>query len=181
MTLLVGLVNHLSKRLMNPSKLDHSIKLKFSLITISDTRTTKTDRSGPCMAQSVENAGHHIVSQLIVHDEPDMIQKAVYAQSGVADVVCLSGGTGISPRDQTFEAIAPILDKSLPGFGELFRMLSWDQVRSRAMLSRALAGTYKDLIIFVLPGSPKAVELAMDKLILPEAHHLVAELNKQNL
>jgi len=178
MILLAGLVNHPKRYLMNPDKLNRSTSLRFSLITVSDTRTSKTDRSGPCMAKFVKNNGHHIVCQLIVHDEPQLIQKAVYSQSGIADVVCLSGGTGISPRDQTFEAISPILDKSLPGFGELFRMLSWDQVGSQSLLSRAIAGTYQDLVIFVLPGSPKAVELAMQKLILPEAHHLVAELRR---
>ncbi len=163
---------------MNPAKLDRSISLRFSLVTVSDTRTTNTDRSGPCMAQCVEKGGHKIVSQLIVHDEPAVIQKAVFSQSRLSDVICLSGGTGISPRDQTYEAISPILDKTLPGFGELFRMLSWEQVGSRSMLSRAFAGIYKKTIIFVLPGSPKAVELAMQTLILPESHHLVAELHK---
>jgi len=152
--------------------------LQFSLITISDTRTSVTDKSGPVMAELIQNSGHQIVSQVIIPDEPDQIREAIYAQSGIADVVCLSGGTGISPRDQTYEAIHPILDKELPGFGELFRMLSWKQVGSRSMLSRAIAGTWDDLIIFAVPGSPKGAELAMERLILPEARHLVAELNK---
>jgi len=153
--------------------------MRFSLITVSDTRTVSSDKSGPCMAKFVQEDGHTIVAQLIVEDEPEQIRKAIHAQSQVADVVCLSGGTGISPRDQTYEAIRSMLEKILPGFGELFRMLSWKQVGSRAMLSRAIAGTYQKTIIFSLPGSPKAVELAMEELILPEAHHLVAELHKQ--
>ena len=152
--------------------------LRFALITISDTRTEATDKSGPCMAKLVQDCGHKLVAQLIIPDEPDRIQKAVHAQSEIADVVCLSGGTGISPRDQTFEAVRPLLDKVLPGFGELFRSLSWQQVGSKAMLSRAIAGTCDNMIIFAVPGSPKGAELAMEKLILPEAQHLVAELHK---
>ncbi|MCY4159704.1 MAG: MogA/MoaB family molybdenum cofactor biosynthesis protein [Bacteroidetes bacterium] len=153
--------------------------VRFSLITISDTRTPVTDESGPVMAQLVRENGHQIISQLIVPDEPERIQKAIYDQSGNADVVCLSGGTGISPRDQTYEAVRPLLDKELSGFGELFRLLSWEQVGSRSMMSRALAGTCSNLIIFALPGSPKGAKLAMEKLILPEARHLVTELYKQ--
>lgn len=152
--------------------------LRFSLITVSDTRTKATDKSGPSMASFVLDSGHKITSQFIIPDEPEIIRDAITQQSGIADIVCLSGGSGISPRDQTFEAVRSILDKQLPGFGELFRYLSWEQVGSRAMLSRAIAGTCKDLVIFSLPGSPKAVALAMEKLILPEARHLIAELHK---
>ena len=152
--------------------------VRFSLITVSDTRTESTDGSGPRMAKLIQCSKHKIVSQLIVLDEPDHIQNAIHAQSGVADVVCLSGGTGISPRDQTFEAVRPLLDKLLPGFGELFRLLSWEQVGSRAMLSRAIAGTCGDMIVFAVPGSPRGAALAMEKLILPEAQHLLSELHK---
>ncbi len=152
--------------------------LRFALITISDSRTETTDQSGPRMAELVRRNGFQISSQLIVPDEPDQIQKAINALSETADVVCMSGGTGISNRDQTFEAVQPLLDKHLPGFGELFRMLSWEQVGSRAMLSRAIAGTCGNMIVFALPGSPKATSLAMEKLILPEAQHLVTELRK---
>jgi len=172
-----GLENHITI-FMNPEHLNRSVALRFSLITVSDTRTSSSDKSGPCMAKFVQQGGHTIVTQLIIKDEPDRIRKTIQDQSNLADVVCLSGGTGISPRDQTYEAIRSILDKTLPGFGEIFRMLSWDQVGSRAMLSRAIAGTYQNMVIFSLPGSPKAVELAMEKLILPEAHHLVAELQR---
>ncbi len=166
---------------MNPHESGAPVTLRFTLITVSDTRTKATDKSGACMAKFVQSGGHMIVSQCIIPDEPDIIRETIHAQSGNADIICISGGTGISHRDQTFEAIYPLLDKRLPGFGELFRVLSWDQVGSRAMLSRAIAGTYADLIIFVVPGSPKAVELAMKKLILPEARHLVAELLKDEL
>lgn len=154
--------------------------LRFTLITVSDTRTISTDKSGACMAKLVVSHGHTIIAKHIIPDEPDVIREMIHAQSGFADVICLSGGTGISHRDQTFEAIRPLLDKSLPGFGELFRLLSWEQVGSKAMLSRAIAGTCADLIIFAVPGSPKAVELAMEKLILPEARHLVSELHKNS-
>ncbi len=152
--------------------------LRFALITISDSRTKTTDQSGARMAELVQSNGFIISSQFIIPDEPDKIQEAICAQSETADVVCLSGGTGISNRDQTFEAVRPLLDKRLPGFGELFRLLSWQQVGSKAMLSRAIAGTCGDMIIFAVPGSPKAATLAMEKLILPEAKHLVAELHK---
>ncbi len=153
-------------------------KLRFALITVSDTRTKATDKSGACMAGFIQEGGHMIVSQCIIPDEPDIIRETIHAQSGYTDVICLSGGTGISHRDQTFEAVNPLLDKRLPGFGELFRLLSWEQVGSRAMLSRAIAGTCAGMVVFAVPGSPKAVELAMEKLILPEARHLVAELHK---
>ncbi len=152
--------------------------LRFALITVSDTRTKATDVSGLHMANLIADNGHEITSQSIVPDEPIIIKEVIRAQSGSADVLCLSGGTGISRRDQTYEAVSALLDRTLPGFGELFRLLSWEQVGSRAMLSRAIAGIYGGLIIFSLPGSPKAVTLAMEKLILPEARHLVSELRK---
>ena len=155
--------------------------VRFALITVSDTRTKYTDVSGPCMEKSVLASGHVIANQCIIQDEPDQIQKTILAQSDCADVVCLSGGTGISHRDQTLEAVTQVFEKQLPGFGELFRMLSWEQVGSRAMLSRAIAGVCGNMIVFSIPGSPKAVELAMQKLILPEARHLVAELLKDSI
>ncbi|MDE2826974.1 MAG: molybdenum cofactor biosynthesis protein MoaB [Bacteroidota bacterium] len=152
--------------------------LRFALITVSDTRTKTTDVSGLHMANLITDNGHEIVSQSIIPDEPARITKVIRAQSGSADVLCLSGGTGISRRDQTYEAVSALLDKTLPGFGELFRMLSWQQVGSKAMLSRAIAGICGSLVVFALPGSPKAVVLAMEKLILPEARHIVSELRK---
>jgi len=152
--------------------------LRFALITVSDTRTKATDLSGLQMANLITANGHEITSQSIVPDEPTIIEKVIRAHSGSADVLCLSGGTGISRRDQTYEAVSALLERTLPGFGELFRMLSWQQVGSRAMLSRAIAGIYGSLIVFSLPGSPKAVVLAMEKLILPEARHIVSELRK---
>ena len=166
---------------MNASTRLPAESLRFALITVSDTRTAQTDISGPCMEHLVIESGHRIVTQCIVPDEPEIIQTTVHAQSGIADVVCLSGGTGISHRDQTYEAVYPLLDKELPGFGELFRLLSWKQVGSRAMFSRAVAGTCAELIIFSIPGSPKAVTLAMEELILPEVQHLLRELHKDNV
>ncbi|MXZ05171.1 MAG: molybdenum cofactor biosynthesis protein MoaB [Rhodothermaceae bacterium] len=152
--------------------------LRFALITVSDTRKKTTDVSGLKMANLIIDDGHEITSQSIIPDEPTIIKEVIRAQSGSADVLCLSGGTGISRRDQTYEAVSALLDKPLPGFGELFRMLSWQQVGSKAMLSRAIAGIYGSLVVFALPGSPKAVVLAMEKLILPEARHIVSELRK---
>ncbi len=152
--------------------------LRFALITVSDTRKKTTDISGLHMANLITENGHEITSQSIIPDEPTIIKEVIRAQSGEADVLCLSGGTGISRRDQTYEAVSALLDRTLPGFGELFRMLSWQQVGSKAMLSRAIAGIYGRLVVFALPGSPKAVVLAMEELILPEARHIVSELRK---
>ena len=152
--------------------------LRFALITVSDTRKKTTDVSGLKMANLITNDGHEITSQSIIPDEPTTIKEVIRALSGEADVLCLSGGTGISRRDQTYEAVSALLDRTLPGFGELFRMLSWQQVGSKAMLSRAIAGIYGSLVVFALPGSPKAVVLAMEELILPEARHIVSELRK---
>ena len=152
--------------------------LRFALITVSDTRKKTTDVSGLQMANLITENGHEITSQSIIPDEPTIIKEVIRAQSGSADVLCLSGGTGISRRDQTYEAVSALLDRTLPGFGELFRMLSWQQVGSKAMLSRAIAGICGSLVVFALPGSPKAVVLAMEKLILPEARHIVSELRK---
>ena len=152
--------------------------LRFALITVSDTRDKTTDVSGLHMANLITENGHEITSQSIIPDEPTIIKEVIRAQSGDADVLCLSGGTGISRRDQTYEAVSALLERTLPGFGELFRMLSWQQVGSKAMLSRAIAGIYGSSVVFALPGSPKAVVLAMEKLILPEARHIVSELRK---
>jgi len=152
----------------------------LALVTVSDTRTEESDESGAVARRLVECAGHRVVRYCIVPDEPASIRPEV--RSLVADPECeaivLNGGTGVSARDRTCEALAELWDTSLPGFGELFRMLSFESVGARAMLSRATGGIVGGKPVFALPGSPGAVELALVRLILPELGHLVAELRR---
>ncbi len=151
---------------------------RFALITVSDTRTLENDESGRVMQEMTQIAGHNVVFREIISDEPATIKYLLQDLVGKADVACLSGGTGISRRDRTFEAVSELLEKTLSGFGELFRALSYDEIGAAAMLSRAIAGLYRDMIVFVMPGSPSAVRLAMDRLILPQTAHLAGELRK---
>ncbi len=148
------------------------------VLTVSDTRTVETDKSGQIICQLLQQAGHSIADYVIVKDEPLRIvaQLQIWQQQPMQVVIC-NGGTGIAPRDTTYDAIAQLLDKTLPGFGELFRMLSYEQIGSRALASRAIAGVYGSQLIFSLPGSSKAVQLGMEALILPELVHLVRQLN----
>jgi molybdenum cofactor biosynthesis protein B len=154
--------------------------LGFAVITVSDTRTPGDDVSGRTISEMAREAGHRVEDPILVPDEVAAIRGAVeqaLARQGV-DVVVLTGGTGFSPRDITLEAAGPLLQRPVEGFGELFRMLSYQQVGSAAMLSRAAAGLVGSQAIFLLPGSPKAVSLAMEKLILPEAGHLLGQARK---
>lgn len=154
--------------------------LGFALITVSDTRTAGDDVSGRTAADLARAAGHRVESTGIVPDDLEAIRRAVrqaLALDGV-DVVILTGGTGFSPRDVTLAAIGPLLERPIEGFGELFRMLSYQQVGSAAMLSRAAAGLAGSRAVFLLPGSPKAVALAMEQLILPEAGHLLGQARR---
>jgi molybdenum cofactor biosynthesis protein B len=151
------------------------------VITVSDTRTAETDKSGQLMKQLLEEAGHATILYEIVKDEPAQIAAAI--ESGAnhpeVQVILLNGGTGIAKRDTTYEAVQGLLEKEMPGFGELFRMLSYtEDIGSAAMLSRAIAGTYRGKAVFSTPGSTGAVRLAMTKLIVPELGHVVRELNK---
>jgi molybdopterin adenylyltransferase len=150
-------------------------RLRFAVVTISDTRTLETDRSGQLLQESMESAGHNLVCRTIVKDEVDQIRQAVLelAEDQQLDAVLLTGGTGLSPRDRTPEAIVPLLDADIPGFGELFRMLSYQEIGAASMLSRAVAGRRGRLLIFCLPGSTNAVRLAAEKLLIPELPHLV--------
>ena len=155
--------------------------LRFALITISDTRTLETDKSGDVMEELVCGDGHQVVHRTLLPDEPDQITALVFQLTGSADVICLSGGTGISHRDRSYEAVAAVLDKTLSGFGELFRILSYEEIGAAAMLSRAVGGICGNTIVFSLPGSPHAVRLALGKLILPQVSHLAAELKKHRI
>jgi molybdopterin adenylyltransferase len=155
-----------------------SASVRCAVLTISDTRTASTDASGDAIAHALTSAGHSVVSRQIVHDDPDAVRNWVRGVASDAAVIVTTGGTGITSRDSTYEAIVGLLDKRLDGFGELFRMLSYEQIGSAAMLSRACAGTIGSTAVFTLPGAKRAVELAMEKLILPEIGHVVRELER---
>jgi len=154
------------------------IIINCAIITVSDTRTPETDTSGQLMQQLLKNANNKIIYYNIIKDEPLEVKEKIYALSQRADVDVLifHGGTGIAPRDTTYDAIACLLEKTLSGFGELFRFLSYQEIGSRAMASRAIAGIYQGKIIFSLPGSSNAVKLGIEKLILPELVHLVKQI-----
>jgi len=150
------------------------------VITCSDTRTRETDTSGYRIMHMLKDAGHSVVDYYIVKDEPAKIKAKIKA--GVANksiqAIIINGGTGISRRDSTFEAVDGMLEKRLEGFGEVFRYLTYQEIGSPAIMSRATAGIIKGRVLFSTPGSENAVRLAMEKLILPELGHLVKELTK---
>ena len=150
------------------------------VLTVSDTRTPETDTGGALIRELVSGAGHTVVASAIVRDEPGDVARTV--REACADprvqVVILTGGTGITSRDSTFEAVEALLDKRLPGFGELFRMLSYEQIGAAAMLSRAQMGIHARRVVVSLPGSPGACRLALEKLLLPELGHLVREVGR---
>ena len=152
------------------------------VLTVSDTRTAETDTSGRAIRSLLEAAGHTVTGCDIVRDEPDEV--AAHVSQRLADhathVIITTGGTGISSRDGTYEAVRGLFDKHLDGFGELFRMLSFQEIGAAAMLSRATAGASARTAVFVLPGSEHAVRLAMTRLILPELGHVVAQLNSHS-
>lgn len=155
--------------------------LGFGVVTASGSRTEEDDTSGDLIRERVGRAGHRVVESMVVPDHTVEIRWAVQGllARGDVDVVVVTGGTGFSPRDVTVEAVSPLFEEEVVGFGELFRMLSWEQVGSAAMLSRATAGVARGRALFLLPGSPKAVALAMDRLILPETPHLVGLVRKK--
>ena len=150
------------------------------VLTVSDTRTVQNDTSGLAIRDLLVTGGHHVAGYGIVRDEPAQVARAVRDQldGREVQVIITTGGTGITSRDGTFEAIDDLLDKRLEGFGELFRMLSFHEIGPAAMMSRAIAGTIDRKAIFVLPGSENAVRLAMTKLIVPELGHIVQQLSK---
>lgn len=149
-----------------------------ALVTVSDTRTPETDENGLYLREQFTALGHRVAGYRIVKDEPEQVAAVLDEMVSIPGVqlVLFNGGTGIAPRDTTYDVIARKLEKPLPGFGELFRMLSWQQVGAAAMLSRATAGVYRGKLIFSTPGSPKAVKLALEQLILPELNHLAWEI-----
>ncbi|MBI3466520.1 MAG: MogA/MoaB family molybdenum cofactor biosynthesis protein [Planctomycetes bacterium] len=152
-----------------------------AVVTISDTRTIETDKSGALIIELLQGGGHRVVDRAIVPDEPGRIRSLVagYRLRGDVQAVLLTGGTGISPRDQTFETITAMLTKPLPGYGELFHVLSYQEIGAAALLSRAVGGLVDGMIVLTMPGSTAAVRLAMEKLILPELGHIVREATKR--
>jgi len=169
----------------SPSSSEHKRKaaergpVSVAVVTVSDTRTEENDVNGRYLHERIEAAGHRVHSTRIVKDEPAQVEAALeeLAAAGV-QAILFNGGTGVSRRDRTFDVLDRKLEKTLPGFGEIFRMLSWEQVGSAAMMSRATAGVFRDSIVVSTPGSPAAVKLAWEKLIAPELKHLVWEITR---
>ncbi|MBA4537961.1 molybdenum cofactor biosynthesis protein MoaB [Bacillus aquiflavi] len=151
------------------------------IITVSDTRTKETDKSGQLIIELLQKAGHKVIDYVIVEDEQSAIKSAVLngCHHDTIDVILTNGGTGIAKRDVTIETVQPLFEKEIVGFGELFRMLSYtEDIGSAAILSRAVAGVIKNKAVFSMPGSSGAVRLAVNKLIIPELGHVVRELRK---
>jgi molybdenum cofactor biosynthesis protein B len=157
-----------------------SISARCAVITLSDTRDAASDRSGARIRELLAAEGHGVAHYQVIPDDPTVLEPLL--RSMVAwqqiDAILTTGGTGIGRRDVTVPMIEAFIDQRLPGFGELFRMLSWEQIGSGAMLSRAIGGISQGKLVFAMPGSTKAVELAMTKLILPEIRHVLRELRK---
>ena len=149
----------------------------ITIVTVSDTRTLDTDKNASYLQEEILKADHKLIAYHLVKDEPievaEVLEECIHSE---VRVVIFNGGTGISPRDRTYDVLSRVFEKELSGFGELFRMLSFDEIGAAAMLSRASAGIYKEKIIFSIPGSPHAVKLAWEKLILPELNHLAWEV-----
>jgi molybdenum cofactor biosynthesis protein B len=154
--------------------------VRCAVVTVSDTRTEATDRSGQLIQQKLRDAGHEVLHYTIVKDEPEQIVEVLsrLVAHPDCDAVIFNGGTGIARRDTTFDTVDARLQKRLDGFGELFRSLSYTEIGAAAMLTRATAGVINDTVVFLTPGSTNAVTLAMDKLIGPELAHVVFELRK---
>jgi molybdenum cofactor biosynthesis protein B len=150
-------------------------RVSCAVITVSDTRTPETDKSGQLIHQFLQNAGYPILDYQIIKDEPQDIIELLKKLCKIPELnACIfNGGTGIAPRDTTYDALEQLLEKTLPGFGEIFRALSYHEIGSRAIASRAVAGVYQGKLVFSVPGSSNAVKLAMEQLIMPELAHLV--------
>jgi len=155
-------------------------KIVFGVLTVSDSRTAATDAGGSLARELILAKGYEVGSSRIVPDEVEEIRAAVgdFVEDPSVDVVFLTGGTGISSRDVTFEAVSSLLELRLDGFGEIFRALSHQEIGPAAMLSRAVGGAFRRKPIFAVPGSPKAVRLALEKIVLPEIGHVLAELRR---
>ncbi|MDY6805749.1 MAG: MogA/MoaB family molybdenum cofactor biosynthesis protein [Cyanobacteriota bacterium] len=168
----------MSKQIPHPDT--SALTVNGAVITVSDTRSPDTDKSGQLIKQLLKDVSHHLSFYSVIKDETEQIRDIIedLSRRSDVDVLIFNGGTGIAPRDTTYDAIEGLLEKTLPGFGELFRWLSYQEIGSRAIASRAVAGVYRGKLIFSIPGSSNAVRLAMEKLILPELVHLVKQLGK---
>lgn len=146
-----------------------------AVLTVSDTRTPETDTSGREIRSRLEAAGHRVEAYAILADEPALVRRRLeeFVAAGVIEAVLLSGGTGIAARDNTFEAVSSLLTKRIDGFGELFRMLSFEEIGAAAMISRAVAGLAGTMAVFSMPGSTAACRLAMERLVVPQLAHVV--------
>ena len=167
-------VSHTEHRAASP------FSVRCAVLTISDTRTFETDAGGTAIVSLLEAHGHAIVARALVKDDPSAVQDWIQQQRSrdEVDAILTTGGTGVAQRDNTHEAIMAMLDKPISGFGELFRMLSFQEIGAAAMLSRACAGISQCRVVIAMPGSENAVRLAMDKLVLPEIGHLVREARR---
>ncbi len=154
-------------------------KITFGIVTVSDSRHAKTDSSGDVIEGLVRGEGHAVAARSIVRDEPSQILTALKEsiEKG-SDAIVFTGGTGITSRDVTYETLRPLMDKVLDGFGEVFRYLSYKEIGTAAVMSRAIAGVISRKIVFCLPGSPEAARLATERIILPEIRHIVREVNR---
>ena len=168
----------MTTRRLKDSAAEHKSRAKINVgvavVTLSNSRSLKTDTSGDTIQELLEKGGHTVAARKVLLDDKKKLQTAVRGllRNKKVQAIITTGGTGLAPTDVTIEAIRPMLAKELPGFNSLFMHLSYMQVKSAAMMSRALAGTIKDVIIFCLPGSPRACKLAVEALILPELGHI---------
>lgn len=156
--------------------------VNIAIVTVSDTRTADSDENRQYLEARMGELGHRVAAYRLIKDEPDQVLAVLQELAAMPDVqmVLFNGGTGIAPRDTTYDVISRHLEKPLPGFGELFRMLSYEQVGAAAMLSRATAGVYRQTLIVSMPGSPNAVQTAVEKLIIPEINHLAWEIVRKS-
>jgi len=153
--------------------------VRVALVTASDSRTPDTNEGGHLLRRLIEESGFSVTSDNLLAEEPAALREAVARLAGDADAVIVTGGTGIGPRDRTPDAVGALFERRLPGFGELFRMLSFQDIGPAAMLSRADAGVVGRALVFLLPGSPAAVELAVRRLIAPELAHAIGQLRRE--
>lgn len=155
-------------------------EVRCAVVTVSDSRTEQDDRGGAVILGQLATAGHAVAERAIIPDEPIAIREIIQrlAADDSVDAILLTGGTGIAARDHTIDVVAGLLTKTLPGYGELFRMLSFQEIGAAAMLSRAIGGVIDQTVVLTMPGSPGAVRLAMEQLIVPELGHLVGEASK---
>ncbi|WP_431190676.1 MogA/MoaB family molybdenum cofactor biosynthesis protein [Metabacillus flavus] len=159
---------------------NQSISVQTAILTVSDTRTKENDISGAAIREFLEANGHHVEDYTIVDDDVYSIRNAVtgWCERSANQAIIITGGTGFSPRDVTYEAVSDLFHKEMTGFGELFRNLSYEEIGAKAMFSRAAAGSINGRAVYVLPGSENAVKLGMSKLILPSIQHFTEELNR---